>query len=149
MRNPAAVVEVKAEGDVSTSKPLVALGRENYIAVPPGARQPRGILTFERREEEAKSYRSHVTAISASGEQKALVAVNEPFTYQGWTFYQVNFDPRNPKYSGLEAVHDPGVNYVFAGFALIIAGVFYMFYVETRLRRRRSAEAKIEVKAAA
>jgi len=149
MKNPAAIMEVRSEGDVSTSKPLAALGQENYLAVPPGARQPRGILTFERREEEAKSFQSHVTAITPTGEHKALVAVNEPFTFQGWTFYQVNYDPKNPKYSGLEAVHDPGVNYVFVGFALIIAGVFYMFYVETRLRRRRSAEAKVEVKAAA
>lgn len=149
MKNPAALVEVRADGEVSSSKPLVALGQENYLAVPPNARQPRGILTFERREEEAKSYQSHVTAVTASGEHKALIAVNEPFTFRGWTFYQVNYDPKNPRYSGLEAVHDPGVNYVFAGFALIIAGVFYMFYVETRLRRRRSAEAKVEVRAAA
>jgi ResB-like family len=149
MKNPAAVLQVRAEGGASASRPLVALGGENYLAVPPGARQPRGMLTFERREEEAKSYQSHVTALSGKAEQKALVAVNEPFTFQGWTFYQVNFDPKNPKYSGLEAVHDPGVNYVFAGFALIIAGVFYMFYVETRLRRRPGAQAQIEVKAAA
>ncbi len=149
MKSPAAVLEVRADGEATSSKPLVALGQENYLAVPPGAREPRGILTFERRDEEAKSYQSHVTALSAAGERKALVAVNEPFTFQGWTFYQVNYDPRNPRYSGLEAVHDPGVNYVFAGFALIIAGVFYMFYVEPRLRRRRSAEARAEVKAAA
>jgi hypothetical protein len=148
MRNPAAVLELRSEGDVATSKPLVALGEQNYQAVPAGARQPRGILTFERRDEEAKSYQSHVTAVSGNQEHRALVAVNDPFTFQGWTFYQVNFDPKNPKYSGLEAVHDPGVNYVFAGFALIIAGVFYMFYVETRLRRR-SAEPRVEMKAAA
>ncbi len=147
MKNPAAVLQVMAEGDVSTSKPLVAQGDQNYLAVPPDARQPRGILTFERREEEAKSYQSHVTAISGRDSQKALVAVNDPFTFKGWTFYQVNYDPKNPKYSGLEAVHDPGVNYVFGGFALIIAGVFYMFYVETRLRGRRSAEAKVKAAA--
>ena len=149
MRNPAAVLQVKADGGVSTSKPLVALGDHNYLAVPPEPRQPRGILTFERRKEEAKSYQSHVTAISGNEAKKALVAVNDPFTFRGWTFYQANYDPRNPKYSGLQAVHDPGVNYVFAGFALIVAGVFTMFYLETRLRRRKSAEVKVEFKAAA
>jgi len=64
MKNPAAVLQVKAEGDVTASRPLVALSDHNYLAVPPDARQPRGILTFERREEEAKSYQSHVTAIA-------------------------------------------------------------------------------------
>jgi ResB-like family len=149
MKNPAAVLQVRAEGVVSTSKPLVALGDQNYLAVPPESREPRGILTFERREEEAKSYRSHVTATAGTESTKALVSVNEPFTFKGWTFYQANFDPKNPKYSGLQAVHDPGVNFVFGGFALIVAGVVYMFYFETRLRRRRSAEAEVEIKAAA
>jgi hypothetical protein len=147
MKNPAAVVQVKSDGAVNTSRPLVALGENNYLAVPPDSRQPRGILTFERRAEEAKSYQSHVTAITATESKKALVAVNDPFTFQGWTFYQVNYDPKNPRYSGLEAVYDPGVNYVFAGFALIILGVFTMFYVETRLRGRRSPEIKLRAAA--
>jgi len=148
MTNPAAVLQVKVDGDVTTSAPLVATGEHNMVAVPPDAKNPRGFLAFERREEEAKSYQSHVTAVAGSVQQEALVAVNDPFTFDGWTFYQVNYDPKNPKYSGLEAVHDPGVRYVFAGFALIIVGVFYMFYVETRLKRRRS-DATVDVKAAA
>jgi cytochrome c biogenesis protein ResB len=63
------------------------------------------------------------------------VSVNDPFTFGGWTFYQVNYDPRDATYSGLEAVRDPGVNWVFLGFGLISLGVFYMFYVETRLKK--------------
>ena len=148
MANPAAVLQVKVEGDVTTSAPLLASDERNMVPIPPDAKNPRGFLAFERREEEAKSYQNHVTALAGSVQQKALVAVNDPFTFNGWTFYQVNYDPKNPKYSGLEAVHDPGVRYVFAGFALIIVGVFYMFYVETRLKRRR-ADATADVKATA
>jgi len=150
LKNPAAVLQVAADGSAVTSPPLVALGESNYLPVPPDPRQPpRGILAFEKREEEAKSYQSHVTAIAGGVSRKALVSVNDPFTFKGWTFYQVNYDPKNPKYSGLDAVHDPGVNFVFVGFALIIAGVSYMFYVERHLGRRRRAEVEARVKAAA
>jgi cytochrome c biogenesis factor len=50
--------------------------------------------------------------------------------------YQVNYNPEDPSYSGLEAVYDPGVTWVFLGFALICLGVFWMFYVEPRLRQQ-------------
>jgi cytochrome c biogenesis protein ResB len=65
---------------------------------------------------------------------RAVVAVNEPFDFEGWTFYQVNYDPNDPSYSGLEAVRDPGVTWVFVGFTLICLGVAYLFYLEPRLR---------------
>ena len=45
-----------------------------------------------------------------------------PFDFGGWTFYQVNYDPNDPSYSGLEAVRDPGVLWVFVGFVLICVG---------------------------
>ena len=45
-------------------------------------------------------------------------------------------NPADPTYSGLEAVYDPGVAWVFLGFFLICVGVFYMFYVEPRLKVR-------------
>jgi hypothetical protein len=149
MKNPAAVLEVKVDGEATQSAPLVVHSQANFVAVPPGSPNPRGFLAFERREDEAKSYQSHVTAIAGGAEKKALVSVNDPFSFKGWTFYQVNYDPKNPKYSGLEAVHDPGVNWVFSGFVLIMMGVFYMFYVETRLKGRKPAAVRVETKAAA
>ena len=125
--NPAALVETHAAGKV---KEEIAL-----------ANQPRGIfvseraaLVFERREREVKAFRSHVTARQGDKLIRAVVAVNEPFDFGGWTFYQVNYDPNDPSYSGLEAVRDPGVTWVFVGFTLICLGVAYLFYVEPRLR---------------
>ena len=78
-----------------------------------------------------------MTAGSGGDARRGVVSVNDPFTFGGWTFYQVNFDPKDPTYSGLEAVRDPGVSWVFLGFGLISAGVAYMFYVENRLKRPR------------
>ncbi|HUK65294.1 MAG TPA: cytochrome c biogenesis protein ResB [Anaeromyxobacteraceae bacterium] len=136
---PAAVLEVRSRGLASSTPALPAQGGHNYVEVPPGAARPRGFLAFEKRPEEAKSFESHVTVLDGANLRSARISVNDPFTYRGWTFYQANYNPQNPRYSGLEAVHDPGVKFVFAGFALIIVGVFTMFYLENRLRRSRRA----------
>ena len=107
------------------------------------AAQPRGVflgsdqraaLVFEKRDKEVKAFLSHVTARQGARQERAVISVNDPFDFGGWTLYQVNYDPQNPRYSGIEAVRDPGVTWVFAGFALICLGVAYMFYVEPRLR---------------
>jgi hypothetical protein len=149
MANAAAVLQVMVDGESTASAPLLALGQKNFVAVPPGSPNPRGFLAFEKREDEAKSYQSHITAIAGTTQKKALVSVNDPFTFNGWTFYQVNYDPKNPSYSGLEAVHDPGVTWVFVGFVLIMVGVFYMFYVETSLKARKPATVPVPAKRAA
>jgi hypothetical protein len=128
--NPAAVLEVTRDGETRQTVPMVA-SRHDHV------RTRKGALVFERREDEVKAFLSHVTAIAGGSATQARVSVNDPFTFGGWTFYQVNYDPRDPTYSGLEAVRDPGVNWVFLGFGLISLGVFYMFYVETRLRKAR------------
>jgi len=130
MKNPAAILEVKVDGDVRESGLMLA-ARHDHV------RTRQGALVFEKREDEVKAFQSHVTARQGGTAQQALVSVNEPFTYGGWTFYQVNYDPKDPNYSGLEAVRDPGVNWVFLGFGLICVGVFYMFYLEDRLKKQR------------
>lgn len=100
---------------------------------------PTRALAFEKRSEEKRAYISWVTARQGSAEVKEVIKVNEPMTHNGWTLYQANYDPKDPTYSGLDAVYDPGVFWVFTGFVLICAGVFYMFYVEPWLKRRASA----------
>jgi cytochrome c biogenesis protein ResB len=95
---------------------------------------PTRALVFEKRDKEVKAFLSHVTARQGSTMERAVISVNDPFTFGGWTLYQVNYNPEEPNYSGLEAVRDPGVTWVFLGFTLICLGVAYMFYVEPRLR---------------
>lgn len=131
LRNPAAVLEVTVDG-VPRETGVMLAARHDHVRTRSGA------LVFERREDEVKAFRSHVTATAGGASTKAVVSVNDPFTFAGWTFYQVNYDPRDPTYSGLEAVRDPGVNWVFLGFGLISLGVFYMFYVESRLKKARA-----------
>lgn len=102
---------------------------------------PTRALIYERREKEVKAYISHVSAVEGGQRVQAKIAVNEPLTLNGWTLYQVNYNPEDPTYSGIDAVYDPGVSWVFLGFALICLGVFYMFYVEPRLKGRAAPTA--------
>ena len=102
---------------------------------------PTRVLVFEKRADEKRAYISWVTAQQGASETKRVISVNDPMTYAGWTLYQVNYNPQDPTYSGLEAVYDPGVAWVFTGFFLISLGVFWMFYVEPRLKRKAAAPA--------
>jgi hypothetical protein len=133
--NPAVAIEVQQQG----------LPKEQLML----ARRPSPIflsqtsaLVFEKRADEKRAYISYVTAKQSDAAVKSVISVNEPFTHNGWTLYQVNYNPQDPTYSGLDAVYDPGVFWVFTGFALICLGVVYMFYVEPRLKRRTPAAAK-------
>lgn len=102
---------------------------------------PDRVLVYEKRQEEKRAYISWVTATQGAAQEKAVISVNDPMTHAGWTLYQVNYNPEDPTYSGLEAVYDPGVSWVFLGFALICLGVAWMFYVEPRLKRKAAASA--------
>ncbi len=125
-RNPAALLETIQDGQAHEE--LVIALRPRGVLLARG-----GALVFEKREQEAKAFLSHVTATKGDEVAKATVAVNDPMTFAGWTLYQVNYNPKDPTYSGLEAVHDPGVKWVFLGFVLICVGVFHLFYIAPRL----------------
>ena len=127
-RNPAVVIETSVNGVLSDTLATAAQPRGVFL------RDGRSALVFEKRDKEVKAFLSHVTAGQGPSMVRAIISVNEPFDYGGWTLYQVNYNPEDPTYSGLEAVRDPGVLWVFVGFALICVGVFYMLYVEPRLR---------------
>jgi hypothetical protein len=127
-RNPAVVIETSVNGLVSETLATAAQPRGVFL------RDGRTALVFEKRDKEVKAFLSHVTARQGTTQARAVISVNDPFDFGGWTLYQVNYNPEDPSYSGLEAVRDPGVLWVFVGFALICIGVTYMLYVEPRLR---------------
>jgi hypothetical protein len=133
--NPAVAIEVQQHG--LPKEQLMLARRPSPVFL-----TPTSALVFEKRADEKRAYISHVTAKDGGESVKSVISVNEPFTYAGWTLYQVNYNPQDPSYSGLDAVYDPGVAWVFTGFALICLGVAYMFYVEPRLKRAKTAAAK-------
>jgi hypothetical protein len=131
----AVFVEVQAGG--LPKEGLLAAERPSPIFITPSR-----ALIYERREKEVKAYVSHVSVVEGAKRLQTSISVNDPLDHAGWTLYQVNYNPEDPTYSGLDAVYDPGVAWVFLGFALICVGVFYMFYVEPRLKGRAAAAAK-------
>lgn len=131
-RNPVVVAEIRQQG--LPREQLMSAARPSAFML-----APTRALVFEKRDKEVKAYVSHVSARRGSTVERRSIAVNDPMTFAGWTLYQVNYNPEDPTYSGLEAVYDPGVTWVFTGFALICLGVFYMFYVEPRLKRAKAS----------
>jgi hypothetical protein len=132
-KNPAVVAELNGQG--LPKEQLMMATRPSALFV-----SPTRALVFEKRQSEVKAYISHVTAVEpgAAARVQRSISVNDPFSFAGWTLYQVNYNPEDPTYSGLEAVYDPGVAWVFLGFTLICLGVFYMFYVEPRLKQQKA-----------
>ncbi len=69
-------------------------------------------------------------------QRDTTIEVNRPFSYQGYTFYQSGYDPNDLSYTSLQVVKDPGVPVVYAGFGLMIAGLFIVFYLNPWLHGR-------------
>ena len=63
--------------------------------------------------------------------------VNRPLSYGGYTFYQSGYNPNDPSYTSLQVVKDPGVPIVYAGFSLMIVGLFIVFYLNPWVNERR------------
>ena len=68
--------------------------------------------------------------------RRKTIEVNFPLTYRKYTFYQSGYDKRRPDWTSLQVVNDPGVPVVYAGFALMIAGLFVVFYVSPWMAAR-------------
>ena len=61
--------------------------------------------------------------------QTQVIEVNHPFSYKGYTFYQTGYNPQDLTWTSLQVVRDPGVPVVYAGFALMVVGLFIVFYL--------------------
>ncbi|MGA2192094.1 MAG: cytochrome c biogenesis protein ResB [Nitrospirota bacterium] len=74
------------------------------------------------------------SSVRITGDGKELcrevITINSPLKFGGYTIYQTAYsrDPRGRYYSGFEIVKDPGLPLVWAGFALLLAGLILSFY---------------------
>jgi hypothetical protein len=117
-----------ASGKTSKSLPL-RLRYDNHAAA-----KPRPAISGP-----IKSFRSTLKIIE-SGQAVATrqVEVNSPFRYRGYTFYQSGYNPQDLSWTSLQVVRDPGVPVVYAGFALMIGGLFVVFYLTPWLQGRNA-----------
>ena len=70
------------------------------------------------------------------------IAVNSPTTFQGYTFYQLSYNPEDLRWTSLQVVRDPGVPVVYAGFLLMMAGLTVVFCVGPYLDDKRKGSEK-------
>lgn len=91
-------------------------------------------LTFERKMEEIKEYRSKLRFINNGRvDREVVIKVNKPFKYKGFAFYQSNYDPKDLTYSGIEVVKDPGLGLVWLGFIMLSLGILHSFFIKGKL----------------
>jgi cytochrome c biogenesis protein len=86
-----------------------------------------------------KSFKSTLDVVEGDDAvvQGRIIEVNSPFTYKGYTFYQAGYNPDDLSYTSLEVVKDPGVKIVYAGFSLLIVGLFVVFYLNPWLNGQK------------
>jgi hypothetical protein len=90
------------------------------------------VETAEPPAPRVKGYKSTLKIIEGQSVVKeAMVEVNAPFTYKGYTFYQSGFNPGDPSWTSLQVVRDPGVILVYAGFLVMIIGMMAVFGIQT------------------
>ena len=71
--------------------------------------------------------------------QQGMVRVNDYLEYKGYRFFQTNHDPRDPTYSGIGVVYDPGIEWVLTGFYLVMFGTIVVFLIKPIFTKRHRA----------
>lgn len=125
---------VKISGEGSTRKALLTPGRSHYplsggysvVCYDQGGRA--GI----------KAFKSHVSAVAPDGETSdVVIRVNHPLVFKGWKVYQSGYDSRFGAWSLLQVRRDPGVTFVYFGYALLFMGLVYVSFFYPSLVKRR------------
>jgi hypothetical protein len=84
-------------------------------------------LLYQEVEEMIKDFKSTLKIIEDGKVVKTkTIEVNNPLSYKGIDFYQANYDPNNPKFSGIQITSHPGIPVVYAGFGILCFGVVFL-----------------------
>ena len=117
--NPAIEVEAIRGADRAS---FVLLGKSS----PPVQLSPKRVLVYHEKPNKVRNYKSTITVLEDNKPvMTRLMQVNDPQSYKGFDFYQSNYDPKNPRYSGLQVVHDPGLLLVNIAFWVLMYGVMH------------------------
>ena len=117
-----------------TRKLAITIGLDKFeLKTNPGTRTP-------------ASYASQVTVTDGARTFPYRISMNEPLEYGGFTFYQSGYVPgeQAPDATILRVARDPGILFKYAGTLLLVFGIFWLFYVEPALARRRAAAPVVE-----
>ncbi len=67
------------------------------------------------------------------------IEVNDPLEYRGYAFYQSDYRPEDPTFSGFQVVRDPGLWIVYLGFFVNVLGVFFALFSPRVFGRKKAA----------
>lgn len=86
------------------------------------------------KDQETKYWKSDLSILDRNGStvRQRSIKVNEPMLYKGYRFYQTDYDPNNPNYSGIGVSYTPGLMVIYFGFILLVVGIFMLFYMRSR-----------------
>ncbi len=133
-RRPAAEIEARA-GD-ETHRTILVAGEPVRLGTG-GA-----VLSLEKKSNDIRAFRSRVSVLEGGASvRRETLSVNHPLSHRGFWLYQSDYRPKDPTYSGILVVKDPGLGVVYAGFVMLCAGMILSFYVRPRLRRAARGEA--------
>jgi hypothetical protein len=159
---------VRRSASLDPSWKTVAVGPQVFRVAYDADRRPLGfdlkMVDFQRGfdpgTEQASRYSSDVLLTDRSAgikEQPIHIAMNEPLTHKGYTFYQSSFipeeDPRTGARTGrfqsvLQVGKNPGRRVMYAGCLCVVFGIFVQFYMRAGVfsdggkRERERAAAK-------
>ena len=87
--------------------------------------------------DQAAAYSSEVAISGTSSKDGTYtISMNKPLSVQGLTFYQAGFDQdEDGPLSTLSVRHDPGWVIKYLGCALIVGGIFTMFYMKAYFQK--------------
>ncbi|MCB0561514.1 MAG: cytochrome c biogenesis protein ResB [Lewinellaceae bacterium] len=130
--NPVAKVEVWHKGGAGKEAFLYPGGKRGGIFQVAGTDYFLALESF--KDMETKYYRSELSVLGENEEvlKSQSIVVNEPMLYGGYRFYQSDYDPDRPNYSGIGVSHEPGLYVIYFGFAVLVLGSFLMFYGKYR-----------------
>ena len=134
-KNP--VVQLAVSDPQSGKKEIVWLdGRE---AKPTTLLDGKIGIIYRLKDQEAKDFRSTISLIDQSGKiiAQKQISVNDPLVYKGLWFYQSNYNPEDPSVSGIMVVYEPGLWVTYLGFAMIMVGTIWMFYLKPIFKKRQ------------
>ena len=104
-------------------------------------------LEYHAKDAEPKDFRSVLVVEDKEGRELARkeVSVNDPLVFRGHWFYQSNYDPKDPTVSGIMVVVEPGLWLTYLGFACLLFGALWMFYLKPWLKKRAAGPKNGEV----
>lgn len=137
--NPALLISVSGDDGVSKRWIFAKFPQMDHFHAGRGSLPFNLVFDFRER---IKSYRSDVSVLDWAGRElkRQTIEVNSPLSYGGYTFYQASYDREQHNWSGLQVVRDPGLPVVYAGFCLLIFGVFFILYAKPYLKRAPKEE---------